>query len=95
MGPLKNLSPDELVGKTIVEPGFMSTSTEKIIAEGTFAGNMQMTIKAPKGSQGLDISSISQYASEAEVLFQAGQIMEIQSAEIMNGVLHLGAEIIE
>ena len=95
LGPLKNLSPDELVGKTIVEPGFMSTSTEKIIAEGTFVGNMQMTIKASKGSQGLDISSISQYASEAEVLFQAGQIMEIQSAEIMNGVLHLGAEIIE
>lgn len=46
-------------------------------------------IKASKGAQALDISSISQYTTEAEVLFNAGQEMLITSAEVKNGILYI------
>lgn len=48
-----------------------------------------MTIEASKGAQALDISSISQFSTEAEVLFNAGQEMMITSAEVENGILHI------
>ncbi len=88
LGSLQNLSVDELVGKTFTEQGFMSTSTSNVIAEG-FSGNMKMTIEASKGAQALDISSISQYTTEAEVLFNAGQEMLITSAEVSDGILNI------
>lgn len=66
----------------------MSTSTSSAVAEG-FSGNMQMTIEASKGAQALDISSISQYTTEAEVLFNAGQKMLITSAEVKDGILYI------
>lgn len=88
LGALQDLSVDELVGKTFTEQGFMSTSTSNVVAEG-FSGNMQMTIEASKGAQALDISSISQYTTEAEVLFNTGQEMLITSAEVKNGILHI------
>ena len=88
LGSLQNLSVDELVGKTFMEQGFMSTSTSNVVAE-DFSVNMQMTIEALKGAQALDISSISQYTTEAEVLFNAGQEMLITSAELKNGILHI------
>jgi hypothetical protein len=80
LGNLKNLSPDELVGKTFIEPGFMSTSANSAVASGTFSGNMQITIEVSSGAHALDISSISQYSNEAEILFNAGQKMTIISA---------------
>lgn len=88
LGALQDLSVDELVGKTFTEQGFMSTSTNSAVAEG-FSGNMQMTIEAAEGAQALNISSISQYATEEEVLFNAGQEMLITSAEVENGILHI------
>lgn len=50
---------------------------------------MQVTIETSKGAQALDISSISQYTTEAEVLFNMGQEMLITSAEVKNGILHI------
>ena len=88
LGSLQNLSVDELVGKTFTEQGFMSTSTSKAIAEG-FSGNMKITIEASKGAQALDISTVSQYTTEAEVLFNAGQEMLIISAEVSDGILNI------
>ena len=88
LGSLQNLSVDELIGKTFTEQGFMSTSTSNVIAE-SFSGNMKMTIEASKGAQALDISSISQYTTEAEVLFNAGQEMLITSAEVSDGILNI------
>lgn len=88
LGELQNLPTDELVGKTIMEQGFMSTSTETAIAE-EFTGNMHMTIETSKGAQALDISSISNYTTEAEVLFNAGQKMLIKSAEVKDGILNI------
>jgi len=37
----------------------------------------------------LDISSISQYITEAEVLFNTGQKMLITSAEVKNEILYI------
>ena len=90
LGSLQNLPTDELVGKTFTEQGFMSTSTSSAVA-GDFSGNMQITIEAAKGAQALDISSISQYNMEAEVLFNVNQEMLITSVEVENGVLHVTA----
>ena len=59
------------------------------MAEGAFAGNMQMTIYASKESSGLEISQISQIPSEAEILFNVGQEMQIISAELIDGVCML------
>lgn len=78
-----------MVGKQFVEAGFMSTSANKQVANGTFSGNMQITIKAQKGAKALNISSISQYEGEAEILFNAGQKMVITDAKNVNGILHI------
>ena len=51
----------------------------------------QMKIEASKGAQALDISPISQYTTEAEILFDAGQEMLIASAEVKDGILYITA----
>lgn len=88
LGDLQNLAPEELIGKSFVEQGFMSTSTSSTVSN-AFSGNMHITIEAAKGAHALDISSISYFASESEVLFSAGQEMLITSAEMIKGVLHI------
>lgn len=88
LGDLQNLAPEELIGKSFVEQGFMSTSASSTVSN-AFSGNMHITIEAEKGAHALDISSISYFASESEVLFSAGQEMLITSAEIIKGVLHI------
>lgn len=89
LGNLKNLSPEELIGKQITASGFMSTSMSSTVASGTFSGNLQIKIEAFSGAHALDISAISQYSNEAEVLFNAGQKMTIISAESKNGNLYI------
>ncbi|GKX29376.1 hypothetical protein SH1V18_18560 [Vallitalea longa] len=89
LGILKGTSPEDLVGKTITEKAFMSTSTNSYVANGTFSGNMIMTIKAPKGSKGLAVSAISQYSNESEVLFQCGQKMIISDAKFEDNLLNI------
>ena len=95
LGNLKDLSPDKLVGEQFTQPSFMSTSTKSTVASGTFKGNLQMTIEAPKGSKGIDIAPVSQYGMvETEILFQAGTEMVIKEAEVIDNVLHIEVEII-
>lgn len=94
LGSLKNLPPDDLVGNIITEDAFMSTSTSSSVANGTFSGNMQMVITAPKGSHGLDISNISYYSGENEILFDYGQNMLITGAKYVGSVLHLDVTIL-
>ena len=67
----------------------MSTSTDSTVASKTFNGNMQITIEASKGAHAMDISSISQYKSEAEILFDAGQELLITSAKYKDGILYI------
>ena len=94
LGSLKNISPDQLVGKEIIEKGFMSTSTLSSVANDTFSGNMQMIINAPKGAHGMDITGISIFgASESEVLFDYGQKMIITAAKQIDDVLKLIVDI--
>ena len=93
LGALEGLSPNELVGRSFVEDGFMSTSTDNTVATGTFSGNMQMTIEAPRGSNAMDVAPISQYAGESEILFNAGQQMRITAAENRNGILYISVRI--
>ena len=88
LGDLQNLAPEELIGKSFVEQGFMSISTSSTVSN-AFSGNMHITIEAAKGAHALDISSISYFASESEVLLSAGQEMLITSAEMIKGVLHI------
>ena len=89
LGALKNLSPEELVGKTFTESGFMSTSADYSIARYHFTGNMKMTIHAPQGSQAINISSLSELPHEAEYLFNAGTQMLITSAQKTGDTLFL------
>ena len=93
LGSMKNLPPDQLVGKTFTEPGFMSTSTSNSVATGTFQGNMQITIEVPAGAKGMDVSGFSQFP-EAEILFQSGTEMYIKKADYDNGVLKLVVKIL-
>lgn len=89
LGELKNLQPEELVGQTFTERGFMSTSADSTVADGFFKNNMQITIEASKGAHAMDISSISKYKSEVEILFNAGQELLITSAEYKDGILYI------
>ncbi|PXV85626.1 ADP-ribosyltransferase exoenzyme, partial [Lachnotalea glycerini] len=89
LGNLKNLAPEELVGEKFVESGFTSTSIDSAVASGTFSGNLQITNDAPSGAHALDISFVSQYSNEAEILFNAGQEMLITSAESKKGILYI------
>jgi len=93
LGDLKGLAPEDLVGKTFVENGFMSTSTSSSIGN-EFIYDMHITINAAKGSHAMDISSLSNYTYEAEVLFSSGQEMIITGAEKINGVLHITVSIL-
>lgn len=88
LGDLKGLSPDELVGKVFTENGYMSTTTSSTVAQG-WANDMKMTIEAAQGSHALDISQISNFPWEQEVLFARGQEMMIVSAENVKGVLDI------
>lgn len=83
-----------MVGNVITEDAFMSTSTASSVASNNFPGNMQMVINAPKGSQGLNISNISYFTSENEVLFDYGQQMMITGAKYINNILQLNVTII-
>ena len=88
LGNLKNLSPEELIGKSFVEDGFMSTTTNSMVSN-AFSGDMHITIEAVKGAHALDVSAISNFPGEAEILFKSGQEMLITAAERINGVLHI------
>ena len=87
LGDLKNLAPEELVGKTFVEEGFMSTSTSSVVSN-AFKSDMHITIEAAKGAHALNVSAISGFP-ESEVLFGAGQEMLITAAEKTDGIMNI------
>ena len=74
LGDLKNLPVEQWVGKNISDKAFMSTS---LLSEGAFNKELNLIIKAPKGSKGAFIGEMSQYPSEVEVLLNKGQQMII------------------
>ena len=88
LGDLMDLAPEELIGKSYTQSGFMSTSSDAFEAQ-KFMRNMHVTINAPAGSHGLNIAPISQLPWEAEYLFDVGQKLMITDAKMVDGILHL------
>lgn len=64
--------PKKLIGTTITDNGFMSTSTER-----TLGGDITIEIQASKGARGAFINSISQFDNEQEFLLPRGSQIEI------------------
>lgn len=88
LGEYKNLSPEELIGKTIVEPGFLSTTKDKSITQ-NFTKDLFITINAKKGAHGMCLKDISNYVQEDEILFNKNQPMLITAAEEKDGILNI------
>mgnify|MGYP001028808108 CR=1 FL=1 len=76
LGKYKNMTDDELVGKILLDKGFMSTSTVK---GSEFGGSVKLEIHVPAGARGAylsnGISAIGQ--GEHEMLFDKGCRMKI------------------
>jgi hypothetical protein len=69
-----NLPPEVLAqyrpGEYIIEKGFMSTTTNPIVAQSpAFGGNVEFRVLS---STGRDISAVSLFPAEQEVLFPSG-----------------------
>lgn len=88
LGALKDLPTDELVGKTFTQEGFLSTSNSEFVGS-AWTKDLNITIHAPAGSPGLDITSISRHTSEAEILFNSGRQLQIISAEKIKGITYI------
>jgi hypothetical protein len=79
-----NLSPEVLEeyrpGEIIREDAFLSTTTDTAVARSeAFAGNVEFTILS---STGRDISSVSMFPEEQEVLFRSGTFFYVVSKEL-------------
>lgn len=78
----------KLIGKTVMDEAFMSTSVGGAAA---FGGQMLMEIECPKGTMAAyvdgknkDGKNISSYGGEREMLLAAGQQYEVIAVEEMN-----------
>ncbi|MBC1777172.1 ADP-ribosyltransferase, partial [Listeria seeligeri] len=83
---LKNTDYKDLIGKTIEEKGFMSTTSLK---NQEFSGDVTLVINAPKGSKGAYLGHFSNSPKEAEILFNAGQKMLVKDVKITGDKLEV------
>lgn len=63
-----------LVGKTISDPGFLSTSVDH-----PFSGDLQLEIEAPAGTMGAYVEDITNVSGEYEMLLAAGTKLKVLS----------------
>lgn len=73
-------SPEQLaqmVGATVSDPGFTSTSINPQVSSGTFAGDVLLQIEVPRGSRAAYVENISQNGGEEELLLDRGTRFEI------------------
>lgn len=63
-------------GQVVTERAFTSTSRDVSVAQGGFNGNTLMTIT---GRNGKDVQPFSQYATEAEILYDKGTNFQVLS----------------
>ena len=90
LGDLRYATPEEMIGKPLVEKGFMSTSSSyEVSMRPEFLKDLHITIDNPMGAHALDVSKISAFTGEKEILFSAGQNMVITSAERVNNILKI------
>lgn len=64
----------QLVGKTVQEKGFTSTS---VGGRGAFSGEVNMEIEVPKGTHGAFVKDISNFSNENEFILAAGTQYEV------------------
>ncbi|MBR5265967.1 MAG: hypothetical protein IKV63_05085 [Clostridia bacterium] len=77
LGACRFLPDSMLVGRTISEDGFMSTSLDRTSA---FSGDILLEIEVPKGAAGAYVGNVSAAGHyESEVLFDKDQVMIIKS----------------
>ena len=102
LSPLKKLSEvnlmsnsidcSSLIGKTISEKGFMSTT---VLERSAFNRQVMWTINVPEGASAAYVASISKYPKEAELLINSGQSMIIKEASIdSSGKIHIVADLL-
>lgn len=73
------------VGGTFSDPAYLSTSTDSRVAEQfalTADPGRTPTLLAIEGYDGVDVSQLSRYTSEAEILFPRGSQFEVVSREL-------------
>lgn len=78
LGDLADMSPENLIGKTFEEKGFLSTS---LFPQEHFIDGVQMVIKVPRGINGAYLGDLSKFKREAEVLLDHGQKMLIREVK--------------
>ena len=88
-------NPSELIGKTITEKGYCST-TIKDPTDNNYFGDIKMNILVPKGSHGMYVRPISQFKTEEEFLLQSGSKFNIVNAVTdSKGRLQMFVELVE
>lgn len=85
--------PQKLVGKTISEMGFMSTSTDAGLAE-EYAAGMVYHIKLPAGSQAVLQNSLNPYLDGPEITVNRNSDFKVLAAENKGGNTHVYMEYI-
>lgn len=88
---LKN--PEKLVGKTLTEKGFMSTTTDQHEADvygSGQSGGMIYHMTLPKGSHAVDIHEIEDDDDETnEIVVQRGANLKVTKAEKKGNMVHI------
>jgi hypothetical protein len=73
--------PAALVGKSLKDPGFMSTSLSDL-GGGKFVGQVRFEIECPPGTMGRYVGRLSSVAAEEEVLLARNTQLQVQSATL-------------
>jgi hypothetical protein len=72
------------VGSTLSDRGFFSTSHKRSVAEVSFAGDMMITINAPRGARAVDVTHVAG-GNEKEILFGRNVNMRVTSVRSVGG----------
>lgn len=84
LGEFAHLTPEELIGKTIIEKGFLSTSLYPRKHFIDLENGLHMVIIVPKGTKGAYLGSLSKYPLEGEGLFPPRYKMIIREAKYLD-----------
>jgi hypothetical protein len=89
------VSAEDLRGRTLVEAGFLSTSTSKDIADfwGGGAGGALMELRLPAGMPVLSLPGVG-YIEQSELLLPRGCSMTITSVEAAGDLWRVRAEVL-
>ena len=79
-------NPDILIGKTITEPGFMSTTHDYSMATEYARGKVVWRIDLPKGAKAVHQNSMLRYLDGDEVTVQRNSQVKIDYAYNTDGV---------